>query len=331
MSSRFSPSASRSRSSAPANTVQVELIFTRLGRLHRQRPQLVHAEVHLVGDVAEVAAATGGAAVVHLEAGDDARCRRPGWPSCPGRRCRARCACRGTSRARRGRGRGSRCGSVPWEGQALAAVARCRPMPSIARSALGVVSRPRATASAERREACGGDAAVAKSRPLRYRPAKLVDAVLDDQMMAASNRPTRRSNDTGSSRVTCSACFRYWLAARSRKKSLRALPPRGQLGLVVRARPSDRRCAHRSRPYVRRWRCAGVSPLPASTGAGRAAVRGAAGPEVPLQAAGNRISGSAGCPIARAGFGLLRAQAEAGLDLRTTRHRQARRSCCGCW
>ena len=42
------------------------------GRLHRQRPEFVQAHVHLVGDVAEVAAAAGGAAVVHLEALDDA-------------------------------------------------------------------------------------------------------------------------------------------------------------------------------------------------------------------------------------------------------------------
>jgi hypothetical protein len=52
--------------------VQVELIFTLRVALHRHRAELVHAEVHLVGDVAEVAAAAGGAAVVHLEAGDDA-------------------------------------------------------------------------------------------------------------------------------------------------------------------------------------------------------------------------------------------------------------------
>jgi hypothetical protein len=44
-----------------------------LGRLHRHRPQLVQAHVHLVGDVAEVAAAAGRAAVVHLEALHDAR------------------------------------------------------------------------------------------------------------------------------------------------------------------------------------------------------------------------------------------------------------------
>ena len=42
------------------------------GGLAGQRTQLVQAEVHLVGDVAEVAAAAGGAAVVHLERGDDA-------------------------------------------------------------------------------------------------------------------------------------------------------------------------------------------------------------------------------------------------------------------
>ena len=43
-----------------------------LRRLHRHRPQLVQAHVHLVGDVAEVASAARGAAVVHLEALDDA-------------------------------------------------------------------------------------------------------------------------------------------------------------------------------------------------------------------------------------------------------------------
>jgi hypothetical protein len=39
---------------------------------HRQRPELVQAHVHLVGDVAEVAPAAGGAAIVHLETLDDA-------------------------------------------------------------------------------------------------------------------------------------------------------------------------------------------------------------------------------------------------------------------
>ena len=63
-------------------------------RLAGQRAELVQAEVHLVGDVAEVAAAAGGAAVVHLEPRDDALARRPGSPWCPGRRCRAPCACR---------------------------------------------------------------------------------------------------------------------------------------------------------------------------------------------------------------------------------------------
>ncbi len=43
-----------------------------LGCLHRQRPEFVQAHVHLVGNVAEVAPAAGGAAVVHLEAFDDA-------------------------------------------------------------------------------------------------------------------------------------------------------------------------------------------------------------------------------------------------------------------
>src|SRR6185369_15891052 len=59
MSSRLSPRLSRSRSSAPANTVQVELMRT--------------AFVHFIGDVAQVAPAARGAAVVHLEALHDAR------------------------------------------------------------------------------------------------------------------------------------------------------------------------------------------------------------------------------------------------------------------
>ena len=71
MSSRFSPSESRSRSSAPAKTVQVELIRTGRRLSSASGPELVQAHVHLVGDVPEVAPAAGGAPVVHLEARDD--------------------------------------------------------------------------------------------------------------------------------------------------------------------------------------------------------------------------------------------------------------------
>ena len=124
MSSRFSPSDSRSRSSAPGEHGAGRVDAHRPGRLAGQRTELVQAEVHLVGDVAEVAPASGGAAVVHLERRRRCRARRPGSPSCPGRRCRARCACPGTSRARRGRGTGSRSGSAPsGNGSRCAAVA----------------------------------------------------------------------------------------------------------------------------------------------------------------------------------------------------------------
>src|SRR5271157_754153 len=41
-------------------------------RLHRERAQFVQAHIHLVGDIAEITPAAGGAAVVHLEVRDDA-------------------------------------------------------------------------------------------------------------------------------------------------------------------------------------------------------------------------------------------------------------------
>jgi len=41
-------------------------------RLAGDRPQLMHAEIHLVGDIAQVAATAGGTAIVHLERRDDA-------------------------------------------------------------------------------------------------------------------------------------------------------------------------------------------------------------------------------------------------------------------
>ena len=72
MSSRRSPRPSRSRSSAPANTVQVLLTFTTCWAPQGQRSELVQAEVQLVGDVAEVAPAARRAAIVHLEAGHHA-------------------------------------------------------------------------------------------------------------------------------------------------------------------------------------------------------------------------------------------------------------------
>ena len=43
-----------------------------LPRLQRERAELVQPEVELVGDVPEIAAAPGGAAIVHLERRDDA-------------------------------------------------------------------------------------------------------------------------------------------------------------------------------------------------------------------------------------------------------------------
>ena len=72
MSSRFSPSESRSRSSAPAKTVHVELMRTVPSPMDRERPELVESQVHLVRDVAEVAAAPRGASIVHLKRGHDA-------------------------------------------------------------------------------------------------------------------------------------------------------------------------------------------------------------------------------------------------------------------
>ena len=51
-----------------AGRVDLDVAGARLG----QGAELVQPDVHLVGDVAQVTAAAGGAAVVHLEAGDDA-------------------------------------------------------------------------------------------------------------------------------------------------------------------------------------------------------------------------------------------------------------------
>jgi hypothetical protein len=71
MSSRLSPSASRSRSSAPAKTVQVELM-RRVLVACSHGAELVEPHLHLVGDVPQVAPGAGRAAVVHLEVLDDA-------------------------------------------------------------------------------------------------------------------------------------------------------------------------------------------------------------------------------------------------------------------
>ena len=47
----------------------------RAGRLdfNGQRPKLVQAHIHFIGDIAQIAPASGGAAVVHLEVLHDAR------------------------------------------------------------------------------------------------------------------------------------------------------------------------------------------------------------------------------------------------------------------
>ena len=116
----------------------------------------MEAEVHLVGDVPEVAAAARGAAVVHLEARDDARSRRPGSPSCPGRRCRGPSACRGTCGGRRARGRGSRSGSAPSGTGGWRARSRCRR----SRRTRGPSRRPRAGPSGS------GRASGEKSKPV---------------------------------------------------------------------------------------------------------------------------------------------------------------------
>ena len=239
MSSRFSPSDSRSRSSAPANTVQVELMRTGALRLHRQRAQLVQAQVHLVGDVAQVAPAAGGAAVVHLEGGDDAARRRPGWPWCPGRRCRARCACRGTARARR----------RPWqriserigvlgEGQALRARSRCRrrPPPRWARC-----PRRRSRRGAARAPSGVSVADDPGARPCAAWAAKSSGARLGSRRRGwrLSKSPTRSLEARAAAgALTCSAARRYAAPARSRKKSLAApLAAEEELGCLGLHRP----------------------------------------------------------------------------------------------
>ena len=92
MSSRLSPSESRSRSSAPANTVQVELMRTALVGLHG------HAGPARAGPCSSRRRCSPGSARSPRRSGRSSgssrRCRsgRPGSPWCPGRRCRARCA-----------------------------------------------------------------------------------------------------------------------------------------------------------------------------------------------------------------------------------------------
>ena len=65
MSALDSPRARRSRSSAPANTVQVGSSAPFC--LHGNWSQLMQANIHFVGDVAQVATAAGSTAIIHLE------------------------------------------------------------------------------------------------------------------------------------------------------------------------------------------------------------------------------------------------------------------------
>src|SRR5450759_4446267 len=70
ISSRFSPSESRSRSSAPANTVH-GVDARRLIRLHGHGTQFVQTHVHLVGDIAKIPPAPRCTTVVHLKVCND--------------------------------------------------------------------------------------------------------------------------------------------------------------------------------------------------------------------------------------------------------------------
>ncbi len=85
--------------------------------------------------------------------------RPPGWPSCPGRRCRARCACPGTWRGRRGRGRGSRSGSAPSGRGGAAARSPC--------PTLSTCWRSRATTPRTARSRAGGAPVQRGHRPER--------------------------------------------------------------------------------------------------------------------------------------------------------------------